>query len=138
MALINEITPDQSGVAIEYAKSVHKPESDLICFGFLNSETKQFQQAFRSLEDAIQPQFLEKLHSSNQINSVYMSLNSFKSPQRTKANVASIRSVGLDLDKDGRAHLNRLFESKLVVEPAIVFETSPDKFQAVWSVEHMS
>ena len=136
--LINETMPAQSSAAVEYIKLVHKSESDLICFGFLNSETKQFQQAFRSLEDAIQPQFLEKLHSSNQINSVYMSLNSFKSPQRTKTNVAAIRSVGLDLDKDGRANLNRLFESKLVVEPTIVFETSPDKFQAVWPVEDIS
>lgn len=138
MSLITEITPVQSSAAIEYIKLVHKPESDLICFGFLNSETKQFQQAFRSLEDAIQPQFLEKLQSSNQINSVYMSLNSFKSPQRTKANVAAIRAIGLDLDKDGRANLNRLFESKKVIEPNIVFETSPDKFQAVWSVENIS
>jgi hypothetical protein len=136
--IITETTPAQSSAAVEYIKLVHKSESDLICFGFLNSETKQFQQAFRSLEDAVQPQFLEKLQNANQVNSVYMSLNSFKSPQRTKANVASIRSVGLDLDKDGRANLNRLFESKLVVEPTIVFETSPGKFQAVWTVEDMS
>jgi DNA primase RepB-like protein len=138
MSLITEITPDQSSAAIEYFKLIHKPESDLICFGFLNSDTKQFKQAFRSLEDAVQSHFLVKLQNSNQVNSVYMSLNSFKSPQRTKANVASIRSIGLDLDKDGRANLNRLFESKKVIEPTIVFETSPDKFQAVWAVEGMS
>ncbi len=138
MSLLIEALAVQTSAAIDYIKLVHKSESDLICFGFLNSETKKFQQAFRSLDDAIQPEFCEKLQNTNQVNSVYMSLNSFKSPERKTANVAFIRSVGLDLDKDGRANLNKLFETKLIVEPNIVFETSPDKFQAIWTVENIS
>lgn len=138
MSLLTETSPLQTSAAIDYIKLVHKSESDLICFGFLNSETKRFQQAFRTLEDALRPEFFEKLQNANQANSVYMSLNSFKSPERKTANVASIRSIGLDLDSDGGANLDKLFASTLIVEPSIVFETSPDKFQAIWTVENIS
>jgi RepB DNA-primase from phage plasmid len=138
MSLLTETTPVQPSAAIDYIKLVHRSESDLICFGFLNSDTKKFQQAFRSLEDALQPEFYEKLQNANQTNSVYMSLNSFKSPERKTANVAFVRSVGLDLDKDGRANLDKLFASPVIVEPSIVFESSPEKFQAIWTVENVS
>jgi hypothetical protein len=126
-----------TSAAIDFIQRLYEP-GDLLCFGFLNSETGKWQQAFRTFEDAIKPGFIDTLQASNDAgNNIYVAMNVFKSAQRTKNNVAAIRNVWAEIDENGRENLDKVFASKTTPEPTVVTESSPNKFHAIWSVEDM-
>jgi len=126
-----------TSAAIDFIKRLYEPK-DLLCFGFLNSETGKWQQAFRTFEDAIKPEFVNTLQASNDAgNNIYVAMNVFKSTQRTKNNVAAIRNVWAEIDDNGRENLDKIFTSKIVPQPTVVTESSVGKFHVIWSVEDM-
>jgi RepB DNA-primase from phage plasmid/D5 N terminal like len=122
--------------AIDFIKLLFEP-GDLLCFGFLDSN-KKWRQAFRTHEAATQPEFIEKLQASNDSgNNIYVGMNSYQSASRTEKNLAKVRNVWAEIDENGRENLEKLFASKLVPEPTIITETSPNKFHAIWKVDDM-
>jgi hypothetical protein len=54
---------------------------------------------------------------------------------RTKADVAEIRHVYLDIDKDARSVIRELRNRTDVPTPNHIIESSPGKYQAIWRVE---
>jgi hypothetical protein len=68
---------------------------------------------------------------------VYISMNTIKptSIGRRKSDIAVIRHVYLDLDKNGPAALNALRNREDLPTPNHVLESSPGKYQVVWRVE---
>lgn len=71
---------------------------------------------------------------------VYISYNALRADtrNRTKADVAAIRHVYLDLDQDGERSLAAIRASKEIPQPNYVLSTSPGKYQVIWKVEGMS
>jgi len=69
---------------------------------------------------------------------VYLGVNAYKpdSHGREKDDVAAVRHVYLDIDNDGRAVVDKILKSDMI--PHHVFESSPGRFQALWSVEGLS
>ncbi|HEV2418051.1 MAG TPA: DNA-primase RepB domain-containing protein [Terriglobia bacterium] len=70
---------------------------------------------------------------------VYISYNALRADtrNRTKSDVAAIRHVYLDLDKDGERSLAAIQASKEIPQPNYVLSTSPGKYQVIWKVEGM-
>jgi hypothetical protein len=68
---------------------------------------------------------------------IYVSANPLRSGsrKRTKENIASIRHLYIDIDRDGEARLARLRASDAVPAPTAILSTSPDKYQILWRVE---
>mgnify|MGYP001240626234 CR=1 FL=1 len=54
---------------------------------------------------------------------------------RTKADIAEIRHLYLDLDEDGDQRLERVLKSDRLPQPNYVLDTSPSKHQVIWKVE---
>lgn len=71
---------------------------------------------------------------------VYISYNALRADtrNRTKADIAAIRHVYLDLDKEGERSLAAIQASKEIPQPNYVLSTSPGKYQVIWKVEEMS
>jgi hypothetical protein len=68
---------------------------------------------------------------------VYISMNTIKATSngRRKSDIAEIRHVYLDLDKNGPAALKALREREDLPTPNHILESSPGKYQVVWRVE---
>jgi hypothetical protein len=88
-----------------------------------------------SLEDALTPRYLawlayENHHGAN----VYFGANPIRSGsrRRTKASVAEIRHLYLDIDVDGDARLAALRASDAAPTPSAILNTSPGKYQVLW------
>lgn len=71
---------------------------------------------------------------------VYISYNALRAGtrNRTKADVAAIRHVYLDLDKDGGRSVAAIQASTEIPPPNYVLSTSPGKYQVIWKVEGMN
>jgi hypothetical protein len=105
---------------------IHKPSG---------SVAQRISTAERIASDGVQA----RLHhvNSEKRTDVYISMNAL-SPDahgRTKADVAEIRHVYLDIDKDGRSVIQELRNRTDVPEPNHIIESSPGKYQAIWRVE---
>ncbi len=76
-------------------------------------------------------------HMNAQKHEVYIAMNALEpnSYGRTKADVAVIRHIYLDFDKDGTKAVQAMRERTDVPEPNYLLNTSPDKWQAVWKVQ---
>ena len=57
------------------------------------------------------------------------------SRKRTKENIASVRHLYIDIDKDGDTRLAALRASNTVPTPTAILSTSPGKYQVLWRVE---
>jgi len=80
--------------------------------------------------------WLHRVNSEKKTD-VYISMNVL-SPDahgRTKADVAEIRHVYLDIDKDGRSVIQEVRKRTDVPTPNHIIESSPGKYQAIWPVE---
>lgn len=75
----------------------------------------------------------ENAHGSD----IYISMNTLKpeAKGRTKADIAAIRHLYLDLDEDGDVRLQKILESPALPKPNYVLNTSPGKHQVIWRVE---
>lgn len=86
-----------------------------------------------------EPSFEEWLHHKNdkELYDIYVGMNALKpgARTRTKEDIHTVRHLFLDLDHDGPAALRRIRESNLVPPANYTVNTSPGKYQVVWSVE---
>ncbi|MGH8128126.1 MAG: DNA-primase RepB domain-containing protein [Gammaproteobacteria bacterium] len=98
-------------------------------------------QRLLSAQDAASPRVQRYLRYENADGSdIYISMNTLKpeAKGRTKADVAEIRHLYLDLDDDGDVRFQRIFESPVLPKPNYVMDTSPGKHQIIWQVEGLA
>lgn len=89
-----------------------------------------------------EPSFEEWLRYKNdkELYDIYVGMNALKpdARTRTKEDIHIVRHLYLDLDEDGPSALQRIRESKLVPAANYTINTSPGKYQLVWTVENVS
>ena len=56
-----------------------------------------------------------------------------QSKGRTKDNVAEVKRLYVDADKDGAQAVENILKSGKVPQPTVVLESSPGKFQLIWN-----
>jgi len=85
-----------------------------------------------------EPDFQAWLRRQNaQRYEVYISMNALKqgATGRTKADVAAIRHLYLDLDENGTAAVEALLKREDLPKPNYLVNSSPGKWQVLWKVE---
>jgi hypothetical protein len=115
---------------------------DIVCFMLKGQGQDQAPlHAFLPLEKAVQPDEFELLVGANKNADIYVAMNPFK-PElvgrgigRTEDNVAQVKRLYADADKDGRGAYDRIMASTKVPPPNVVLESSPGKFQFMWNVD---
>lgn len=101
------------------------------------SETRVVQKVMRAATLA-QPDTQRRLEDLNrQGYDVYCTVNTVKpnARSRTKADVADVRRLQLDLDDNGREGLQKLradIDAGRVPSPAVVMQSSKGRFQVLW------
>ncbi len=124
----------------EYIRRNFEP-SDRIAVLVLNRETGRKVQRVTTAEALTTERWQAWLRGENARGAnVYISYNALREDtrNRTKADVAAIRHVYLDLDKDGERSLAAIQTSQEIPQPNYVLSTSPGKYQVIWKVDGMS
>jgi RepB DNA-primase N-terminal domain/Protein of unknown function (DUF3987) len=121
-------------VAADYLLRLFEP-SDRIALMFLK-KGEDVRHKFLTAEEAANSGCLEQLQKANAAGwNIYVCMNPLKADRRIKENIAAVRTVYIDVDENGKAALDKVFQSSLVPEPNFVLQSSPDKFYFVWRVE---
>ena len=124
-------------IATEFLTLCFMPE-ETIAVLLRNEKTAKTQQRIVRIETAVAPNYMSWLSFENrQGANIYVSANPLLagSRKRTKASIASIRHLYLDLDVDGATTLTALRSSKLIPQATAIIRTSADKYQVIWRVE---
>jgi hypothetical protein len=96
---------------------------------------------FRSAEEIASRDCQKYLEQANVYRKdVYLSTNALNpgAQGRTKADIGEVRHLYIDLDTGGKAAVERILKEPGLPNPHHVLETSPDKFQVLWSVRGFS
>ncbi len=125
--------------AVEFIGTLFNPD-DRLCVVLIDPICKQIISDFRSAEQVCQPEYLQRLGVQNQQRNVYVGMNPILAghKNRTKPDIAGIRTVYLDLDSDAQAKLKAINESGLVPEPTFVLRSSDNKYQVIWRLAGVS
>ena len=124
----------------EYLRANYQP-SDRLAVVILNREEGLILQRIATAQAISSAKFQAWLRYKNAHGSdIYISQNTIRehADGRTKADIAAIRHVYLDLDKDGDRAVAAIQHSDKVPEPNFVIRTSPGKYQVIWKVEGMT
>jgi len=129
----------ESNTARDYIRANFRPEDRLAIVLIQKSSgtvTQRISTAERIASDHVQA-WLRQVNSEKKTD-VYVSMNALHpdSHGRTKADVAEIRHVYLDIDKNGADIIQDLQGHTDVPLPNHIIESSPGKYQAIWRVEH--
>ena len=104
----------------------------------IDRRSGEVSQKFATAEKIASPQFQAHLRAENaRGKDVYISMNTvtLEATGRTKADIETIRHIYLDIDVGGRAAVDKILNADGMPNPHHVLNTSPDKFQVIWSVE---
>lgn len=104
-------------------------ESGYLRVAFLNARTRHWQEEYYRYPDQIDD-VLKDIDSHLLTCNVYFCPTLFDAPKGVKQNITHSKVVWADLDE---CHWN-----KMKVEPTIVLETSPDRYQAFWVLNDTS
>ena len=127
-------------LASEYLRSGFRPRDRHALF-LLHRRSGGVIQRVVAAEDIASDQTLQWLARKNREGfEVYVGMNALKpdAQGRTKADIADIRHLYLDLDRDADAALSSLQAREDTPEPNRVLDTSPGKLQVVWKVERFT
>ena len=114
--------------------------SDWLAVVVRNRETGETVQRITTARQIASPEFQSWLRHKNAHGSdIYLSLNTLKEHAhgRTKSDVKEIRHLYLDLDEEGQQKLAAIYQNPAVPHPNYVLQTSPDRFQIIWRVQHL-
>jgi hypothetical protein len=128
------ITPE------EYIRQNFEPTDRLAVVAIDRKEGKVLQRV-ATAEAVASPKYQAWLrHQNAQSSDIYISQNSLRESAtgRTKAEIAAIRHVYLDLDNDGPKALAAIESSTQVPKPSYVISSSPGKYQVIWKVKGIS
>ena len=121
----------------EYIRANYQP-LDRLAVVILNRESGETLQRIATAQSIASPKFQAWLRYKNAHGSdIYISQNTLRenASGRTKADIATIRHVYMDLDKDGDRAAANIQKSDKVPDPNFVIRTSPGKYQVIWKVE---
>lgn len=79
-------------------------------------------------------------HQNAAGSDVFLGMNPIKddAANRKKTNIKSIRTLYLDLDRNGDQSLQAIRDSTDIPPPNFVLDTSPGKYQVVWKINGVS
>ena len=128
----------QNNTAADYIRANFQPE-DRLAIVLIQKSCGTVTQRISTADRIASEDGQTWLHhvNSERKTDVYISMNVL-SPDahgRTKADVAEIRHVYLDIDKDARSVIRELRNRTDVPTPNHIIESSPGKYQAIWRVE---
>src|SRR5437899_1638597 len=133
----------------QYQKFLHAlfEPSDTVCFMYareLNGKKEIHHEFIRAEESFTEKNFIELQKTNEALWNIYVAMNPFK-PEllgadkgRTKENVAKVKRLYIDADKNGDAVLEKILFSTITPPPSVVLESSPNKFQCIWNVSGLS
>lgn len=126
--------PEPSAISpAEYIGTLFAPD-DLICIMTLQGETAKH--TYSTVEGATSAAYIERLQKQNEAGAnIYICMNPLKARRRVKENVACIRTLYTDIDNNGAAALQHISQSSLVPKPSYILQSSPGKYQVIWSVD---
>jgi hypothetical protein len=113
-------------------------EHDRLAIVLIQKSTGRVTQRIADVDRITSNQFQAWLRYMNsQRHEVYISMNALNPDARgrTKADVAAVRHVYLDVDKDGPAAIGALRAREDLPTPNHIIQSSTGKFQIVWRVE---
>ena len=131
------MTDYRNDIAAAYISDSFRP-SDRLAVVVTNKRAASVVQRLADAERIAQPNFQGWLRQRNDAGAeVYISMNALKEDAhgRTKEDIATIRHVYLDFDRDGTAAVAALRARKDIPSPNYLLNTSPGKWQVVWNVE---
>jgi hypothetical protein len=102
------------------------------------------QHSFVEASKANTREFFDALTKLNENFNIYAAMNPFKpemvgqSKGRTKDNVAAVKRLYVDADKDGAQAVENILKSGKVPQPTVVLESSPGKFQLIWNASGLT
>jgi hypothetical protein len=127
--------------AAEYV-SMNFQRSDRLAVLVRNRSRGETVQRITVAAKIVEPSFQDWLRYKNEKEScdIYIGMNALKpeARTRTKEDIQTTRHLYVDIDHDGPAALAKIQQSNLVPSPNYTLNTSPDKFQVVWRVEHIA
>jgi hypothetical protein len=130
----------KSLTASEYILDLFDPAENVAVVVRSRATGKAIQRIARA-ETVAGPEFQTWLASQNAAGSdVFLGMNPIKDDavSRIKANIKDIRTVYLDLDRNGEESLQTIRNSAAVPPPNFVLDTSPGKHQVVWKINGVS
>ena len=128
------ITPE------EYIRQNFEPD-DRLAVVVINRREGKVLQRVETAGAIASPKYQAWLrHQNAQGSDIYISQNSLRETAtgRTKAEIAAIRHVYLDLDNDGAKALAAIDSSRQVPKPSYVIASSPGKYQVIWKVKSIT
>lgn len=127
------ITAQGSLSTADYILSLFTPD-ELICIMTLLQGEKP-KHLFVKASEAASDAFLTSLRKQNDAGcNIYVWMNPLTKARRIKENISRIRTLYLDIDKNGEAALEKIARSTLVPQPHFILQSSPGKFYTVWGV----
>jgi RepB DNA-primase from phage plasmid len=126
----------KSVTASEYVLDLFDPAENVAVLARHRATGKAIQRIARA-ETIAGPEFQRWLANQNAAGSdVFIGMNPVKddAASRIKANIKDIRTVYLDLDRNGDESLHAIRNSAEVPPPNFVLDTSPGKHQVVWKI----
>ena len=124
-------------IAPNYIRSNFR-SSDRLAVMLIQKGTGERIQRIASAEQIASEPFQAWLRFKNkERHEVYISMSTLRphATGRTKADVAEIRHVYLDLDKNGKQAVEALLSRDDLPTPSHILESSPGKYQIIWQVE---
>ncbi|HEY6271362.1 MAG TPA: DNA-primase RepB domain-containing protein [Terriglobales bacterium] len=115
--------------------------ADRLAVVVINRKEGKVLQRVETAETIASPKYQAWLRHQNAHGSdIYIAQNSLRETAtgRTKAEIADIRHVYLDLDNDGAKALAAIEHSSQVPKPSYVISSSPGKYQVIWKVKGIS
>jgi len=127
---------ERSLSASDYILQNFEP-SDRIAVLIRSRKTGHTIQRITTARNASSQDFQKWLRHKNVSSDVYIGMNALRAEaqSRTKEDIATIRHLYLDIDRNGPSALASVENSGLVPRPNFVLETSPEKYQVIWKVE---
>jgi hypothetical protein len=126
--------------ASKYIRENFSP-ADRVALVAINKRSGAVIQRLTRAESAAAPDSQKWLHYLNDNNyEIHISMNVLKEDARgrTRDEIASIRHIYLDFDRDGKEALERLMSRSDLPMPNYVLSTFPGRYQVVWRVEGFS
>jgi hypothetical protein len=110
---------------------------DRLAIVVVNNSPRSVIQRIAKASTIAQNNFQNWLQSKNADRAeIYISMNALKDSAagRTKADIATVRHLFLDLDNGGTAALHSILKRKDLPKPSFLVSSSPGKWQILWRV----
>lgn len=122
-----------------YIRANYDPTDRLAIVLIDRENNNRVMQIIASREEIVEPQFQRRLRAANaQGSDVFISQSALKAEAtgRTKNDIEAVRHIYLDIDSGSGKKFDQIWRE--LPAPHHVLQSSPGKYQAIWSVSGMS